>query len=809
MKKMLFLFVLAGGMLFSRQVCFAQNGVINTFAGTGVQGYSGDGGPAKLAQLDTPGNVAVDYSGNVYISTGCRIRKVTPAGIITTIAGNGIPASSGDGGSATAAELVSAAVSIDNAGNIYCVDKNRIRKINTAGIITTIAGTGVAGYNGDGIAATSAKLNYPVGIVADGSGNVYFSDFSNNRIRKINPSGIISTVGGNGVSGFSGDGAAATSANINSPAGLVIDNSGNLFFADYANKRIRKINTSGIISTIAGNGILGSTGDGRQATLAELYAPGTIALDNTGNLMIWDAYTYRIRKVDKNTSIITTIAGGGGSYGVFYGDMGYAYTAGFNLAGMAIDSFNNMYIADGDSRIRKIKSLATINLYFDRNSNCVFDSGEDYLLNPSTVQIDSNNVTIDTVSATSSFNFNIYGITGDIYTFKTVSPSGQATSCPVSGIISDTINSAFGDYFSKNIGFDCATSSGFDLEIKDAIGVTGRHDQVGNIYLSNNSCTPTNATVTVNFSPKYNFQSWGNPTPTSISGNRITWDFTGLALNTMQHPIKLWYANFAPLSALLSAGDTVQTYVTITPITGDINPVNNTMLIIDTVRASCDPNEMFVKPSGYIPSGTQLEYTIGFENVGNDTAFNIYIMDSLSDNVDPKSFRILASSATMNTTMLHTGVHNVLKFDFPNIDLLDSSHHGQCDGMVRFTINTNNGLPDGTTVFNHAGIYFDDNGVVKTNTVEDIIGIPNGVAVVKDNSKVQIYPNPAADILVINIAQSAYSSYTITNNVGQVIAQQQLIVPQTNIDVKSLVPGLYYITLRGAEGVKVEKFVKR
>ena len=287
----------------------AQSYNINTFAGNGDT-ILGDGSAATAADLSTPTGVAIDAAGNVYIADyhNQRIRKVSPSGIISTFAGNGIQGYSGDGSAATAAELsYPNGVAIDAAGNLYIADRsnNRIRKVNTSGIISTFAGNGAAGYSGDGSSATVAELNNPYGVATDAAGNVYIADYFNNCIRKVNTSGIISTIAGNGIGNGSniGDGGTATAAELYYPTGVTTDAAGNVYIADVANQRIRKVNTSGVISTIAGNGTAGYSGDGSSATAAELYYPVGVATDAVGNIYIADEDNNRIRKLTVATGV--------------------------------------------------------------------------------------------------------------------------------------------------------------------------------------------------------------------------------------------------------------------------------------------------------------------------------------------------------------------------------------------------------------------------------------------------------------------------------------------------------------------------
>jgi|GEM_PF-969054 len=329
---------------------------ISTVVGTGTAGYSGDGESATSARLKYPQGVAFDSSGNMYIADyeNNRIRKVDSAGNISTVAGTGTAGYSGDGGPAISAGLYHpSGLTFDSSGNMYIADYNRIRKVDTSGNISTIAGTGTAGYSGDGGPATSAQLSYPAGITFDSSGNMYIVDQGNNCIRKVDSAGNISTVAGTGTAGYSGDGGPATSAQLSYPSGLTFDSSGNMYIADKSNNRIRKVDTSGNISTVAGTGTSGYSGDGGPATSAQLNYPSGLTFDSSGNMYIADRGNNRIRKVDSSGKI-STIAGNGTNG--YSGDYGLAISAQlYYPSGIAFDSSGNMYIADcNNNRIRKI-----------------------------------------------------------------------------------------------------------------------------------------------------------------------------------------------------------------------------------------------------------------------------------------------------------------------------------------------------------------------------------------------------------------------------------------------------------------------
>ena len=348
----------------------AETGVISTVAGGGnLVGFLGDGGPATNVYFNASG-VAVDGAGDMYIAdtTHARIRKVAAAtGTITTVAGNGGSQYSGDAGPATGAQLDDPqGVAVDGSGNLFIADSFNavIRKVAAAtGTITTVAGNGTGGYSGDGGPATNAGLGYPSGVAVDGAGNLYIADPGGGVIRKVAAAtGTITTVAGNGTSGQSGDGGPATSAAFDGPAAVALDATGNLYIADTYNFKIRKVTAAtSIITTGAGNGIWGYAGDGGPATSAELRWPSGVALDGAGNLYINDFSAYSaIRKVAAATGVITSVAGTGTPG--YSGDGGPAASAQLNVArGVALDGSGNLYIADsGNGVIRKVTAATGV-----------------------------------------------------------------------------------------------------------------------------------------------------------------------------------------------------------------------------------------------------------------------------------------------------------------------------------------------------------------------------------------------------------------------------------------------------------------
>ncbi len=340
----------------------APGGATTREAGNGGIG-SGDGGPATSAQLVSPYGVAVDAAGNLYIadSQDNSVRKVAANGTIATVAGNGTADYSGDGQPATQAELqYPGGVAVDAAGNLYIADtqNNRIRKVGTNGLIATVAGNGICGHGGDGSPAVSAQLCQPDDVAVDSAGNLYITDGA--FIRKVSTGGTITTVAGDGTCGYSGDNGPATSAEM-CPFGLTVDAAGNIYIADGApydyprdngNGVIRKVGLDGTITTVAGNGTVGYSGDGGPATQAKLLSPQGVAVDAAGNLYIADSGNCRVRKVTTDGNIATV--GGNGTCG-YSGDGGPATGAmlGF-LQGIALDSAGNVYVADRDNNVIRL-----------------------------------------------------------------------------------------------------------------------------------------------------------------------------------------------------------------------------------------------------------------------------------------------------------------------------------------------------------------------------------------------------------------------------------------------------------------------
>ena len=434
------------------------NGVVTRIAGTGVSGFSGDGGPALNALLSNPSAVAVDAQGNVYIadSVNRRIRKVDTSGNITTAAGNGICCTpTGDTGPATNAQVGTPyGIAVDSSGNLYFSDISNhiVRKVNGAGIITTVAGNGSSGYSGDSGPATSAKLYYPYGLAPDSNGNLFIADSYNQRIRQVDTNGIITTVAGNGTCCYSGDGTAATNARLAYPFGVAVDASGVLYIADTSNERIRKVSASGIITTVAGNGNFGFAGDNGGALNAQFRSPEGVALDANGNLYICDTANNRIRTVNSN-GMIRTLAGGGLNDGgpAVFGSLNYP-------SGIARDNSGNTYIADTyNNRVRRVSpdgAIATVAGNGNSGYSGDFSAAANAQLNaPQGLALDSSG--------------NLYIADANNHRVRRVDPSGIITTAAGNGVCC----SATGDG-------GAATSAGIGTPYGLAV------DSSGNLYLT-------------------------------------------------------------------------------------------------------------------------------------------------------------------------------------------------------------------------------------------------------------------------------------------------------------------------------------
>lgn len=502
-----------------------------------------------------------------------------------------------------------------------------------------------------------------------------------------------------------------------------------------------------------------------------------------------------------DASVSTLSANDNAGQGFAYSWHSYSLTGTYTVkyvlinAAQRVDSVMQSFNDAGCHRV-------SVSSYNDLNANCVYDLGDiPNYSSPLTFEVDSNNIPVATITSSGLF-FKEYGPVGTVYKYiVTATPPGITVSCPLTGMVTDTVTNNANQNISKSFGLTCAPAANFDLAENVAVCV-GQMGGYMHIDLTNTDCNGTNATLVLNYSPKLHYSN-AFPTPANVAGNTITWNFPVASI----YPQYVTVSFDTPLVAL-NIGDTVHSSFYLTPTAGDMNVANNTVIRVDTIHAAYDPNFKDVSPQGDITAGTVLTYTVSFENTGNDTAMNIYVLDTLSDNLLPNTFSLVASTAEVQTQVVPYGAgHHLLKFDFPNINLPDSSHHGLCDGMIVFRIQTKPTLTPGTYITNRAGIYFDVNPVIMTNQVVNKVHVPDGVEIL-DKAKVAIYPNPVTDILTITTDERSYNAVEITNTVGQLMLKQPLKQNNTRINVRALPSGIYFANLKGEVGNKTIKFEK-
>lgn len=447
-------------------------------------------------------------------------------------------------------------------------------------------------------------------------------------------------------------------------------------------------------------------------------------------------------------------------------------------------------------------SHINIKAFLDNNSNCVMNTGEPLITTGLNFEVDSAGVIIDTISIIGSSLYKAKP--GTVYKLKILNPPvGTSATCPSNGIVTVT-GPAAGTSTNVHFGFQCGSTTQFDL----GVAMTGMFRPVGTstltVHAYNNSCGSKSGTVTVNLSNKYVYKS-SNITPASVAGNTITWNVNNLSATAKQ--TFYLYADTAT-GANVQINDTICNTASISPTSGDVNTANNTISRCDQVRASWDPNDKHVYPAGDIAPGTKLTYTINFENLGNDTAFNIYIMDTLSDKLDAGSMQLLASSHVPSYVIQNgPGGKKIVRFDFKDIHLPDKNSPDFNKGFVQFSINVKKGLAPLTPISNRAGIYFDINPVVITNYAENRIN-PVSINDVAINNQVTVYPNPVTDVLTIQMDNGGYDVLRLLNSMGQVVAQQSIGNNTTTINMSHLSTGIYYLQLTGKNNTITQKIEK-
>lgn len=450
-----------------------------------------------------------------------------------------------------------------------------------------------------------------------------------------------------------------------------------------------------------------------------------------------------------------------------------------------------------------------IRIWKDDNSDCIRQSSEPYLTAFAKVKVDSANIPIDTLNISGYGDY--IGALNKTYKFTLLSgPIGTNVVCPSTGSITITTPSSYSVSMPPvNFGLNCGASTAYDLGVR----YSGffRPVNASSIYIwpYNSSCGNQNATVTLQLNPKYLY-STASPAPASISGNTITWNLSNLSAFGNQTPYI--YIGLVPdtVNYTINLGDTICNSITISPTSGDIDISNNIDSHCDSVKAAFDPNDKSVSPSGNIASGTLLTYHINFENLGNDTAFNIHILDTLSQHLDASTLQVIQASHPMRTTMLTTtGNQALARFDFPNIRLADKNHPAANKGYVRFTVRVKNNLAPGTEIPNRAGIFFDVNPVVLTNYAYSRTAVPQSVNDLTQTTSLEVFPNPTREQITIRQSGDAYTQAKLTNSLGQLILTRKLNGHESIVNIQSLTTGIYFLELSGKNGTHVEKIVKQ
>jgi len=869
--------------------------------------------PSGLA-MDAAGNLYITDGQSFAAQNGNRIRKIDMGtGMISTIAGTGVGGDTGNGGLATAAQIATYAITIDPSDNLFLqnVNGSGIRKINLGtGIISNFAGTGTSGYSGDGGPALLAEFGDIMDIKSDASGNIYLTEWvTNNVVRKINTSGIVSTVAGNGTPGFSGDGSSPLFAQLYHPHAVAISSSNNeIFIADELNYRIRKLdllatpvcpNTLTVTKTYLANGevlitptinpnvgspnytgtingnpvlnpmptsIINTTtthteffpGNGIYSlsltyldTISSIVclrtSSDTISITNSTtprsfnrHFSLSDTYfcnSGSLHFVD-TTSFQYSLANPSALYTVVT-NWGNGTTTTENYTGtdqINITSAPVTYIAPGTYTIQSVLSgggvendttIAFLNvfqcgdlsgtLFNDIDNNCSQDiwAGEFPITNNVPVKASNGTNTYFTWSIGGSYSFS--NIVAGTYTIEVLTGStGYVITCANSLPHSTTV--VAGNTTTENFALNC--SGGFDIA---TTGISlfngffpGQTDMIlPHVGILNGTCDfVVPGQVKMILTPCIQYVPGGSSAvPPSLiipaaTGDTLVWNVSDL--NTIGN---FGYWNYAVnVSTCTTAvvGDTACITMMVLPFNGDSDISNNTFTQCFVIGVSYDPNNKEVSPSGIgaagiIPASTsELTYTINFQNTGTAPAVNIYLLDTISANLDLYSIKILNSSHYMQPYLL---TDRTMKFMFPNINLADSvSNEPLSHGYVTYKIALNPALAPGTEIENTAGIYFDYNDPVMTNTALNTIETVNSVNEEVMNNFI-VYPNPANNIVTVSSGSTSEYSLSLLDVFGKEIRTINTVQGKIEMDVNELPAGIYFFVMTQNNESTIKKLI--
>ncbi len=568
----------------------------------------------------------------------------------------------------------------------------------------------------------------------------------------------------------------------------------------------------------------------RILTLAGLLAVMTATHTNAQTIQssyVYDSCANGTIGATVSSGVQVSGAASGCKVEINHGDGSKTDTATLSLSGsLYLASFFHQYTTGGtytikhvlicsgnriDSASRSVNNACVYiggRLYLDANANCALDLGEHLVGSVAQIQVDSAGVLVDTVYGNGYWQYKMRGAGPTVYKFTVLgNPAGYVKSCPASGQITYTHTGGPFAVGGKDFAFSCSTTPTYDYQLylwRALRGATSPGASYIGINVTNSTCNAGTGTVTLNVSPKFNITTSGiTPTPASVSGNTVIWNITGMANWNFTY----LYVPLTPKSTT-NNGDTACNYAVIAP-TADANPANNTWSKCDTVKASWDPNEKSVSPDGPVAAGSTLTYTINFENLGNDTAFNVRVQDTLSSNLDASSFALLGSTHRVIPYVYQSGSANVLKFDFANINLEDKTVPSRNKGQVRFTIKLRSSLTAGTVTPNRAGIYFDGNPVVLTNYAYSRIQSSAGVPGAGSAESIKMFPNPATDAITVRVSTDGWNEAVLSNALGQVMLQQALTRGENILRVAGMPAGIYYLQAKGSAGTLTQKIEKQ